>query len=229
MKSILLTLLTTFLSLTLLPAQTRGEKAYAFELKDTLGYVHRLEDYKDKTLVMDFWFTGCKGCVQVAQMLREQVKPHFKGDTSVVFIAVSLDVNFLQWKQSIRGGLYTSKEQINLFTNGVGSSHPIYKYYGFLGAPQLLVIDSDGYMVSKSVTISGVALVDLIRETLAFRSAEKMHADFHRHAKRQMCHKELVSRHGCYRFISSYPLCEGCGGVPPRIDQGTEWTGWHAI
>lgn len=154
-----------------LVAQPSVEKAFPFELKDTLGYVHRLDDFRGKTLVMDFWFTGCKGCVQVARMLREQVKPAFRGDTSVVFIAVSLDINFLQWKRSIQGGVYTSEGQLNLFTNGMGGSHPIYKHYGFSGAPQLLVIDPEGDVVSRSVTLDGAELVGLINRAKA-RAAE---------------------------------------------------------
>jgi len=137
--------------------------AYPFELKDTLGYAHRLGDFKGKTIVMDFWFTGCKGCVQVARMLREQVKPAFEGDTSVVFIAVSLDINFLQWKRSIRTGIYTSEGQLNLFTNGMGAGHPIYPYYGFSGAPQMLVIDGEGFVVSRQVMLNAPEIIRLIK------------------------------------------------------------------
>lgn len=159
---------------TVAQAQTEREKAYAFELKDTLGYVHKLADYKGKMLVIDFWFTGCKGCVQVANMLREEVKPRFKGDSSVVFVAVSLDVNFLQWKRSIRSERYTSEGQLNLYTNGQGGKHPIYRYYGFSGAPQMLVIDPEGYVISKSVTNDGMALSELIEKTVsAYRSVTK--------------------------------------------------------
>lgn len=138
--------------------------AFPFELKDTLGYTHRLSDFEGKTIVMDFWFTGCKGCVQVARMLRQQVKPVFEGDTSVVFIAVSLDINFLEWKQSIRTGIYTSEGQLNLFTNGLGASHPIYPYYGFSGAPQMLVIDGEGFVVSR-VILNAAEIIRLIKET----------------------------------------------------------------
>lgn len=144
--------------------QAPREKAFFFELKDTLGYIHKLDDFRGKTVVMDFWFTGCKGCVEVARMLREQVKPHFEADTTVVFVAVSLDINFLQWKRSIRSGIYTSLGQLNLFTNGMGGSHPVYRHYGFSGAPQMLVIDPEGYVVSSSVTLNGAGLVELIRK-----------------------------------------------------------------
>lgn len=177
----------------MLHAQEQQVKAYPFELKDTLGYVHRLADFKGKTLVMDFWFTGCAGCVHVARMLREQVKPHFEGDSSVVFIAASLDVNFLQWKRSIRGGLYTSEGQVNLFTNGMGATHPIYKHYGFSGAPQLLVIDPEGYVVSKSVTYNSKELISLINEAKTYTKARLSDEDFRERSERRFMGKWICN------------------------------------
>jgi len=152
------------LSSSISQAQLSAEKAFPFALKDTLGYVHTLDDYKDKVLVIDFWFTGCVGCTQVARMLREEVKPAFESDSNVMFIAVSLDLSFLQWKRSIRTGRYTSIGQLNLFTNGLGSSHPIYGHYGFSGAPQLLIIDGRGYTRHQGVMWDADTLVTLIND-----------------------------------------------------------------
>lgn len=129
---------------------TPGEKAFPFELKDTLGRVVRLDDFKGKILIMDFWFTGCKGCVQLAEGLHEGVMPAFEGDTSFVFISVSIDVNFLQWKKSIRTGLYTSDKQLNLFTMGMGSAHPLFRHYRFSGCPQILIITDKGKVLSSN-------------------------------------------------------------------------------
>ncbi|UYQ90970.1 TlpA family protein disulfide reductase [Chitinophaga horti] len=140
--------------------------AFPFELKDTLGRVVRLDDFKGKVVYMDFWFTGCKGCVQVAKGLHEAVLPVFKADTNVVFLAVSLDINFLQWKKSIRAGLYTSEGETNLYTMGMGGDHPIYKHYGFSGAPQTLLIDKQGLLISSSPPLPGPDLVELIRGEL---------------------------------------------------------------
>jgi hypothetical protein len=125
-----------------------------------------LDDLKGKVIYMDFWFTGCKGCVQVAKALHDDVLPVFQGDTSVVFMAVSLDVNFLKWKKSIRGGMYTSPGELNVFTMGLGSDHPIYKHYGFSGAPQMLLIDKDGFLISSAPPYPGPELVELIRKFL---------------------------------------------------------------
>ena len=157
----------TALILLLLAFSTRAQepaKAFPFELKDTLGHIVRLDDFRGKVILMDFWFTGCKGCVQVAKGLHEQVIPHFKDDTSIVFIAVSIDVNFLQWKKSIRTEVYSAPPELNLFTQGMGADHPLFRYYGFSGCPQLLLIDAGGYLVSSSPPMPGPELVKLIQK-----------------------------------------------------------------
>lgn len=143
-------------------AQQTRKDAFAFELKDTLGRGVRLSDFKGKTLVMDFWFTGCKACVQVAQYLHQVVIPQFQSDTNVVFIAVSTDISFLQWKKSIRSRLYSNPPQLNLFTMGMGSQHPLCLHYGFEGAPQMLLIDKDGRLISS--VNPGPQLVEMIRK-----------------------------------------------------------------
>ena len=136
-----------------LAQEKQREKAFAFELKDTLGQVVTLEDFAEKTIVVDFWFTGCRGCVQVAKALHERIIPAFANDSNVVFVSVCLDINFLQWKRSLKTGLYTSKEQINLFTRGMGSAHPLFKHYRYSGCPQLLLIDKEASLITSSPPI----------------------------------------------------------------------------
>lgn len=126
-----------------------GEKAFPFELKDPLGKVVKLEDFAGKLLVIDFWFTGCKGCIQVAKGLHDSVMPKFANDTSVVFVSVSIDVNFFQWKKSLKSGLYSSEKQVNLFTMGLGGAHPLFKHYRYNGCPQLLLIDKEGKLIEN--------------------------------------------------------------------------------
>jgi peroxiredoxin len=148
-------------------AQGQLVKAFPFEFKDTLGRIVKLDDFKGKAIFMDFWFTGCKGCVEVARALHSSVLPAFANDTNVVFMAVSIDVNFLQWRNSVRKGLYSSERELNVFTLGMGGDHPIYKYYGFSGAPHTLLIDSLGYVVSASPPFPGAELVKMIRSAIA--------------------------------------------------------------
>jgi peroxiredoxin len=148
-------------------AQNQPVKAFPFEFKDTLGRIVKLDDFKGKVIFMDFWFTGCKGCVDVAKALHTSVLPVFKNDTNVVFMAVSLDVNFLQWRNSVRKGIYTSEGELNVFTMGMGGDHPFYKHYGYSGAPHTMLIDSSGCVVSTSPPFPGPDLVKMIRSALS--------------------------------------------------------------
>lgn len=168
MRSLLITfgIISMVFSTNNLSAQEERPRAFPFELKDTLGRVMKLDDFKGKVLFLDFWFTGCKGCVQVAKGLHDYVLPAFKGDTNVVFMAVSLDVNFLQWKRSIRGGLYTSPGELNVFTMGMGGEHPLMRHYGFQGAPHTLLIDKDGCLITSTPPFPGPELIELIRKNL---------------------------------------------------------------
>lgn len=147
-----------------LAQKTDAEKAYPFELKDTLGRIIKFEDFKGKALVMDFWFTGCKGCIQIAEMLHKSIMPVFEQDTNVVFISVSVDINFLQWKRSLRTGLYTSNKQVNLFTMGMGTTHPLFRHYHFSGCPQMLVVDKAGNVISKTVPPDDKTIIELIKQ-----------------------------------------------------------------
>lgn len=147
-----------------LSAQIGNEILYPFELKDTLGRVVKAEQFKGKALVIDFWFTGCKGCVQVAEMLHKSVMPVFAPDSNVVFLSVSVDVNFLQWKRSLRSGLYSNNRQVNLFTAGRGTSDPLFEYYRFNGCPQMLVVGKKGNLVSMNVPAGADQLKELINK-----------------------------------------------------------------
>ena len=152
---------------------TDKQALFPFELKDTLGRVVKAADFEGKALVMDFWFTGCKGCVQVAEALHKEVMPAFANDSNVVFLSVCLDVNFLQWKRSLRTGMYTNAEQVNLYTMGLGADHPLFRHYRFSGCPQLLIADRSGAVLSVSPALpvvgnrasvnSCIALIDKAR------------------------------------------------------------------
>lgn len=151
---------------TVVHAQTDSmESLYPFELKDTLGRVVKAADFKGKVMVVDFWFTGCKGCVQLAEMMHKMVLPELKSDTSVVFLSVSIDVNFLQWKRSIRTEMYTSTGQVNLYTMGMGADHPFFKHYRFSGCPQMIVVNQRGKVVSTSVPMNADGLIELIKNS----------------------------------------------------------------
>lgn len=123
---------------------TAGTVAYPFILKDEKGRDVALSDFKGKVILLDFWYTGCPACPQIVPHL-EKIKARFFTDKFVV-LSVSIDKDIIKWKQSLRGGLYSIKKSVHLYTGGQGASHPLINYYGIRAFPHVLLIDSDGLL-----------------------------------------------------------------------------------
>lgn len=146
--------------------------AAGFSLTDTQDKTVNKEQLKGKVAVLDFWFTGCVGCVQMAAALRK-VEDHFKNDTDVVFLSVSIDKSKEQWRKSVASKKYTSGTGVQLYTDGLGKEHDIIKKYGVTGYPTVYVID--GYdrvlwadKVPDARSKGGRGLIELINKQLAF-------------------------------------------------------------
>jgi cytochrome c biogenesis protein CcmG/thiol:disulfide interchange protein DsbE len=65
-----------------------GEPAPNLELHDLKGAPHKLEDYRGKPVVLNFWATWCTPCAVEMPLLNE-MQLRYKG--RVVFIAASVD------------------------------------------------------------------------------------------------------------------------------------------
>jgi len=76
----------TVLALALSPFA--GEPAPNLELHDLKGTPHKLEEYRGKPVVLNFWATWCTPCAAEMPLLSE-MQNRYKG--KVVFIAASVD------------------------------------------------------------------------------------------------------------------------------------------
>ena len=121
-----------------------GNIAYNFSLPDTTGKRISLSDFKGKIVFVDFWYTGCGSCVKYYQEELSKVEHFFRDDPNVVFITISIDKSNDFWKRSIDGGLYTSKNITNLYTEGMSNRHPVIDYYNIYSYPQPMIIDRQG-------------------------------------------------------------------------------------
>ncbi|SEN07983.1 Thioredoxin-like [bacterium A37T11] len=128
---------------------TNGKKAMEISLLDTFSMYHAVNGFRDSVVVLDFWFTGCGGCLQIKPYL-DTLKEMFKSKP-VKFVSVSSDNKFSVWKKSIIDGHYTSKGCLNLYTNGLGHDSPIIKYYNVNSYPTLVVIDKNGCIAPSPV------------------------------------------------------------------------------
>lgn len=124
-----------------------GNDAYNFSLRDTSNQTVTLADLKGKILVLDFWYTGCRGCAILAAQMAP-ILEHYKNNDKVLFVNISADQDVDQWKNSIKKGLYTHPGSLNLYTNGNGAEDEIIRYYSVRSYPTLLIIDEKGKLLS---------------------------------------------------------------------------------
>lgn len=126
-----------------------GGKTPNFKLIDSAGKSVNFDSLKGKILVVDFWFTGCLGCIKLSQSMTPLVN-YYKNNANVLFVSVSIDEKLAKWKESIKSGEYTHPSSLNLYTGGLMTNHPIIKYFDIGSFPSLLLIDKNGIIVSTS-------------------------------------------------------------------------------
>ena len=125
---------------------TVGHKAFDFALENEKGDTINLDDFKGKTLFIDFWFTGCGACQNYYLDVVTDVEEIFKDDPNIVFITICTDKEKAKWLGSLTAGKNTSNKAINLYTNGEGNAHEIIKFYNITGYPRPMIIDRKGQL-----------------------------------------------------------------------------------
>lgn len=138
-----------------------GRPAYNFSLSDINGNTIHLNDFKEKIVLMDFWFTGCGGCASFYNDILSKVEKKFANDSNVVFLSISLD-KFERWKKGLKSGIYTSNKAINLYTNNKGMASPIIKYYRVVAYPTFIIIKNGRIMEYNPFLKNEIELVDVI-------------------------------------------------------------------
>ena len=128
----------------------KGATVPEFVFYDLKGKSRNLKEFRGKVVLIDFWFTGCDACIHCARAL-QKVIGHFKGNEDIVFLTVSVDTDFRIWQNSVHSDTYASPDnEINFYTQGLGSKHPIIRYYNWNGFPEFLLIGRDGKLFSAS-------------------------------------------------------------------------------
>lgn len=149
-----------------------------FNLADETGKSYSLNSFKNKVVVLDFWFTGCENCAILNKAMKPIIK-HFSNNPQIQFISVSIDKSKEQWLKSVQLGNYTHHDGINLYTNGEGANHDLIRHYNITGYPTVFVI-KDGMMFSslpprpsglvpsgQEFSANGVRLIEMLEKALA--------------------------------------------------------------
>lgn len=123
---------------------------YNYELLDQYGKSRKLSEFRGKLLVLDFWFTGCLPCLQLAKELKPIIRS-YEENKNIEFISISVDKNKELWLKSVKEEAYSHRDQINLFTNELGEQHPIIKNYNIPGYPVLFLISKTGEIITTAL------------------------------------------------------------------------------
>lgn len=130
-------------------ANSAGVKAFNFTLTDVSGNKIKLDDFREKVVIIDFWFTGCVGCLQMAKSLKNII-PDFKSHPNIAFVSVCVDglKKIKEWRKTVTEEKYSSKDEINLITNEPFGESDLVKNYKISNYPALIVISKSGSILT---------------------------------------------------------------------------------
>ncbi|MCU7551946.1 AhpC/TSA family protein [Chitinophagaceae bacterium LB-8] len=120
-------------------------KAPTFLVKDTIGNDIKLEQFKGKWLLIDFWASWCGPCRQNNPLLKEFFeKYHNKG---LEVLSISMDTNSEQWKKAIIKDKMTWHQGSDL----LGQKSSLGQSYQIRAVPHYFLVSPEGIIVTKSV------------------------------------------------------------------------------
>lgn len=96
-----------------------------FELTDLQGKKWRKEDFQGKVVFFDFYYTGCGNCALYFKNKVSNAEDYFHDNADLVFVSISIDKDLKVWRKSIESKAYNSASSLKLYTDGLGSKHPL--------------------------------------------------------------------------------------------------------
>ncbi len=143
-----------------------GIPAVDFELEDQYGNIHRLEDYRGKTIFLNFWATWCPPCkAEMPDIQKLYEKSSTEGEDAVIVLGVAAP----------NMGQEGSEEEIAAFMEEKGYTYPVlmdtegelFASYGIMSFPTTFMIDRDGNVFGYvSGMLSADMMDSIVRQTL---------------------------------------------------------------
>ncbi len=120
-------------------------KFYDIKFYDTLNQLFSFKSYKDKLVLIDFWASWCKPCIENFPLLK-QIEEKYK-NRNFVIIGVSLDDNIKKWKNGIKRSELTWKNISDLKAwDGLGV-----KYFNISSIPRYVLLGKDGLIINSDL------------------------------------------------------------------------------
>lgn len=101
--------------------QMVNEKAPDFALKDRNGNVVTLKNLRGKTVVIDFWATWCKPCIESFPAM-QLISNKYKNNNQVVFLFINTWENSKDYLAKVNKFLSTSKYTLNVLMDDADAS-----------------------------------------------------------------------------------------------------------
>lgn len=121
--------------------------AKSFALQDSNGTIHRLEDYRGRIILLDFWASWCAPCIKAIPEIKDLYN---KYDDRMRFeiISVSMDFDKSHWVTALKRH---QPAGINLctFTENYAS---VRKNYNVVFLPKTYLIDENGIFIGEFST-----------------------------------------------------------------------------
>jgi thiol-disulfide isomerase/thioredoxin len=112
---------------------------------DTLGNNIDFKSFKGNYVLIDFWASWCKPCIEDIPYLRKLVE-EFKND-SIQFISVSVDTDGKKWKKAILNNNMNWLQASEL--TGFHGLVPTYCKI-IVGVPQYVLVDKNGVIINSN-------------------------------------------------------------------------------
>lgn len=137
-----------------------GQYAANFTLRDTSGQVVSLEDFRGKTIYLDFWASWCRPCVQKLAAM-QAIKDSLAYRNDIVFIHVSFDNQHDEWTSKIisKGfsGIHLQAPE--------GTKSDIAKLYNIKALPQYFIITPQGTYAQKPIRFNTSQIQDILEQS----------------------------------------------------------------
>jgi len=130
--------------------------AYAFNLPDTAGKIHSLNDFKGKVVLLDFWEVGCVPCIH-AVPYADKIQDSLKG-TDFKMVSVCCHSDDKYWKIFIN--------KFNWQGLQLSSHDKSEEQYGVSGYPHYVLVDKKGIIRDPDASLESDALKIEISELL---------------------------------------------------------------
>ena len=128
------------------PRRARENYAPDFSFTSLQGEYISLEDLRGKVVVLDFWGTWCRPCVDSVPSLRSMHKKYSK-ESSFVLLGISSDSDEETWKD------FTEKNKM-VWPQYRDQDRRIHRAFGVRAFPTYIVIDHEGIVRFQTIGAS---------------------------------------------------------------------------